>query len=367
MNSAGYKEIQDLLLEQKKVAQELRADYGANWSEHKKNFSALEQEVKKLTDAVADVQKKNAMQTNGVPTELESKAFLDFARKGVNINNETVGPQGGFLVPQVLYNKIVEKAKEDCVIRQLADVITINSSSIDIPMEENGDTVDMIGELESYPSAEVKFQNVHIPVFDFARSVPVTNQLVDDSAFNIESYIVSHIARKKAEAEDNAFLNGKSPKNPEGILKAEGLGNVTTAAANAITFDELIDMTVEGDISKSTVLQDASYIVHPATFQYLRKLKDNNQRYFQLPLGEKMPYTLNGIPVYTDTMMDRMGAGKKTAICGDIKAYKIIDRLGMEILRNPYKVDGQVLFQFRARVGGAVVDKSKLATLTMHA
>lgn len=358
--SEQFKELVSIITEQKKVMGEMRADW-QNCASYKKDIDNLATEYKQLKDAVATLQGKAAMTPSGknAPSE-EVKAFAEYARKGVN--NTIVGPQGGFLVPKPIHNQIMLLATEDNFIRQNATILTTNAGSLDIPYEDDSDTVDFIGELETKPQSEAPFKNVHINIHDLNREVPVTKQLIEDSAFDVEGFIISHIAKKVANAEENTFLNGESPKQPEGILRAN-LPNVS--AGDEIKVDDLVDMRMQDGVSKSSVLNKSKYLMNPATFQYLTKMKDANDRPFNLPIGDKFVPALHGYPIGVSHAMPVMGNGNKSVVFGDFSGYVILDRAaGIEIQRNPYRVGGQVIFEFWHRVGGAVGDASKLVTLS---
>ncbi len=361
-----FKELSDIILEQKKVMSEMRADWEKSLS-FKKDIENLSKEYKTMKDAIADIQTKNALGGSNATAEPEyKKIFSEFARKGVN--NTIVGPQGGFLVPKPINNQIMLLATEDNFIRQNATILSTNAGSLDVPYEYNTDLVDFVGELESKPSKETPFTNVHINIFDLNREVPITKQLIEDAAFDVESYIVGHIARKVAVAEENSFIKGISPKQPEGILSCEKIPTVTAGSATEITVDDLVNLRLPEGVSKSSVLKNSKYLMNPATFQYLMKLKDANNRPFNLPIGDKFVPALHGYPIGISTAMESIYDGMISVVFGDFSGYIVLDRAsGIEIQRNPYRVGGQVIFEFWHRVGGAVGDPSKFSKLVKGA
>lgn len=90
------------------------------------------------------------------------------------------------------------------------------------------------------------------------------------------------------------------------------------------------------------------------TLVIIRTWKDGNGRYLVLdPISEGAPSTLLGRPVVEMFDMDDIGTGKFPVLFGDMSGYRIIDRVGLTTLRDPYTLatNGQVRFHARKRVG----------------
>lgn len=359
--------VNSLVAEAKKAAAELR-EHPERYKELKSALDAYRAENEELKTAVADLQHKSHFvgATPRLVDSAEFKSFGSFARKGgVMATNDNV--TGGFLCVNEVSSEIMRLAEDDNVIRQLANKMSCNGGSIDIPVEDNSDAVEWIGETEDKPSAPVKFSNVHINIFDINREVPVTLQLIDDAAFGVESFIFEHIGRRIASVEENSFLNGKGPKTVEGILGCDRIGSVTSGTAGKITYDDLIDATVcNSSIAKSSVKKKAVYIMSPSAAQMLRKQKATDGHYILPPLAQGLPPTLDGTPVYVSTYMPAVASGAASVLYGDMSGYTIIDRRDITIQRNPYKVGGQVIFEFWKRVGAAVTDGGKLAKVVVQ-
>lgn len=366
-----YKEIVNLLREQKAIADELRGNVGA-YDEVKKEMDANQAELKKALEAISDLQEKSFL--SGAGGKLgwkdtdEGKGFGDFARKGVKTMATNDGPVGGYLVVGEVASEILRLAEDDNVIRTLASQMTVGSGSTQIPIEDEGEDAYFIGELETRPSeTDLKYGLNNLEINDMYASVKISQNLIDDAIFNVEQDIMTRISKKFAKVEEDKFINGTGFKCPEGILKCSTVQTGSAAAsATAITADEIIDIRGYGTVGKSSVEKNATYIMNFKTALAIRKLKDTQGQYLWQPaLAAGLPPTFDGIPVVKSWAMPDVGAAKNPIVYGDISAYRVADRKDINILRNPYKYSGQIMFEFTKRVGGMVVDGKKIAKLTM--
>jgi len=368
-----YKEIVRLLNEQKAIADELRGNVGA-YKDVKASIEANQAEIKKATDAISDLQEKGILgmgkNTADWKTSAEGKSFGDFARKGVKTMNTGDGPVGGYLVVGEVASEILRLAEDDNVFRGLASQMTVGAGSVKIPIEDDGEDAYFVGELEARPDhTDLKYGINNLEINDMYASVKVSQDLIDDAVFNVEQDIMNRISKKFAKVEEKKFINGSGFKCPEGILVCDKVQTGSaTASATAITADEVIDIRGYGEVAKSSVEKKAVYLMNFKTALKLRKFKDSQGQYlWQSSLAAGMPPTFDGIPVVKSWAMPDIAAGANPIAYGDFSAYMIADRKDINILRNPYKYSGQVLFEFTKRLGGMPVDGDKIAKLTMHA
>lgn len=371
MRTEEYKEVVTLLTEQKAIADELRGNVGA-YAEVKKEMDANQAELKKALEAIAQLQEKSILSGTGgklgVMDTAEGKGFSDFTRKGVKTMATNDGPVGGYLVHGEIASEILRLAEDDNVIRTLASKMTISSGSVKIPIEDDGEDAYFVGELEARPAAtDLTYGLNNLEINDMFASVKITQNLIDDAEFNVEQDILTRISKKFAKVEESKFITGSGFKCPEGIINCSKVQTGTAAASStAITADELIGLRGFGDVAKTSVERNATYLMNFKTALAVRKLKDTQGQYLWQPsLAAGMPPTFDGIPVVKSWAMPDMAATSNPVVYGDFSAYRIADRKDITIQRNPYKYSGQVLFEFTKRVGGMVVDGSKLAKLTM--
>jgi HK97 family phage major capsid protein len=199
--------------------------------------------------------------------------------------------------------------------------------------------------------------------------IKVSEELLNDSVFNIEEFISTEFARRIGAKEEEAFLVGDGEGKPTGIFAATGGAQIgaTAAANNAITADEVIDLVYS---LKSPYRKNAVFILNDATVKVLRKLKDGQGQYLWQPsLTAGTPDTLLNRPVYTSAYAPTIAAGARTIAFGDFKYYWIADRQGRSFkrLNELYATTGQVGFLGSQRVDGKLILPEAIKVLQQKA
>lgn len=265
--------------------------------------------------------------------------------------------EGGYLVPDEFERTLVEALEEENIFRGLATVITTSSGDRKIPVVATKGTASWIDEEGAIPESDDSFGQVSIGAYKLASLVKVSEELLNDSVFDMEGYISKEFARRMGNEEEKAFIIGNGSNRPTGILNDTGgaeLGN-TTASTNAITFDEVMDLFFS---LKSPYRKKAVFMMNDSTVKAIRKLKDGNGQYLWQPsLTAGTPDTILNRPVYTSSYMPTLGAGQKTVLFGDMSYYWIADRQGrvFKRLNELYAVTGQVGFLTTQRVDGKLI------------
>ena len=361
-------------------------------AEDNATYSRMEQEIEDLTTAIDRQQRAEAREAEfnkpvntpltGRPgkQELEDKtgrasnaykedfgAHIRGKRLVHNVLSEGVQADGGYLVPEEFERQIVMGLDEANVVRGLAKVIT-TSAERKIPIAATHSAAQWTAENGAYTESDPTFDQKTIDAFKLTDLVKVSIELLQDSMFDLESYIAAEFARAFGIAEEQAFCVGNGTGQPTGIFTAKG-GNVgvTAASATAISADELISLVYA---LKSPYRRNAKFLMNDATVSMLRKLKDNNGAYLWQPsvqAGE--PDRLLGYELYTSPYVPVAAAGALTVAFGDFKNYWIADRSGRTVqrLNELYSTNGQVGFVATERVDGKVILPEGIQLLKMKA
>ena len=262
--------------------------------------------------------------------------------------------EGGYLVPDEFEHTLVEALDEENVFRTLAKIINTSSGDRKIPVVATKGEASWIDEEGLYQEDDDAFTQVSIGAYKLGTMIKVSEELLNDSAFDLESYISREFARRIGAREEDSFFNGDGTGKPLGILATNGGAEigVTAASATAITADEVIDLfySLKSPYRKKTV-----WVLNDATIKAIRKLKDNNNQYLWQPsLVAGTPDTILGIP---SAYMPTAAAGAKTIAFGDFSYYWIADRQGRSFkrLNELYAANGQVGFLGSQRVDGKLV------------
>lgn len=275
----------------------------------------------------------------------------------VNALEEGTDSEGGYLVPDEYERTLVEALEEENVFRQMAKVIRTSSGDRKIPVVATKGTASWIDEEGAYTESDDSFGQVSIGAYKVGTMIKVSEELLNDSVFDLESYIAKEFARRIGAKEEEAFFIGDGSGKPLGVLAATGGAEtgVTAASSTAVTADELMDLFYS---LKSPYRKKAVWVLNDSTIKAVRKLKDSTGQYLWQPsLVAGTPDTLLGRPVKTSAYMPVIAAGAKTIVFGDFSYYWIADRQGRSFkrLNELYAANGQVGFLGSQRVDGKLV------------
>jgi HK97 family phage major capsid protein len=342
--------------------------------------------TKRLKDMEGDLEKKaeqlDRLETafkrtpigaaeKAAPT-IEEKAFGGFLRRGPDSLPEverkalTVGANtdGGYLVAPQFEREVLKNLIEVSPVRQAARVGSMSSSTIIIPRRTAAPTAYWVNETEDRTPTQAAYGQLTIPANEAACYVDVSQQLLEDSAFSVEAEIAADLAEEFARIEGEAFVNGDTIKKPEGFLFNANVPQVASGSATTVTADGLIDFLYA---LPAFYRNRSAFMMNSTTLAAVRKLKDGQGQYLWQPtVAAGQPSTLLGRPVIEANDMPDTAAGTTPIALGDfVSGYRIYDRVGMSILRDPYTLaaKGLVRFHARRRVGAAVAKAEAIRKL----
>ena len=362
-----------------------RNDKGVLSAEDDAAYTRMEQEITDLGREISRMERREALDAqlnlpvnqpltgkplNGRETAKTGRAtdgyrqnFWDMMRSKtpmpqvVNALQIGTDSEGGYLVPDEYERTLVEALEEENVFRQLAKVIRTSSGDRKIPVVATKGTASWIDEEGAYLESDDSFGQVSIGAYKVGTMIKVSEELLNDSVFDLEAYISREFARRIGAKEEEAFFTGDGSGKPLGVLAATGGAEtgVTAASATAITADELIDLFYS---LKAPYRRNAVWVLNDSTIKAIRKLKDNQGQYLWQPsLTAGAPDLLLGKPVRTSAYMPAIAADAKTVAFGDFSYYWIADRQGRSFkrLNELYAATGQVGFLASQRVDGKLV------------
>ena len=334
---------------------------------------ALDLEMSKPTSAPisANPNAKTEEKTGRSSDEYKKSFWLAMRNKknpyeAINALQIGTDSEGGYLVPDEYENTLIEKLHDENIIRQYATVIKSSNGDKKIPVVAGYGEATWTDEEAAYTESDDSFGVITLGAHKLTSIIKVSEELLNDSAFDLEQYISKEFVRRMAAAEENAFINGIGTGRPTGILQTAETGK-TTAAAAAITADEVIDLYHS---LRSPYRKNAVFIANDSTVKAIRQLKDSNGMYLWQPgLKEGQPDTLIGNRIISSAYMPEIGAGKKPILFGDISYYWIADRQGrtFQRLNELYAETGQVGFRTFQRVDGKLTLAETVKTLACKA
>ena len=269
----------------------------------------------------------------------EERAFEEYIRGTITnerANNLTPSAtSGGVLIPQTIANRIIRKVYDICPILERSTKYNVKGK-LEIPyydVETTSINVAYATEFVDLSSNVGAFTNIELTGYLAGALSLISRSLINNAQFDIVGFIVNRMAYDISRFIEGELLNGTTDK-VEGL---SGLTNSkTTAAQNAITSNELIELQAQ---VKDVFQPDAIWIMSPATRTAIRELKDNMGRYLlqddiSLPFGK----SLLGKPVYVTDNMSDIDAGKTVIYYGDMRglATKFNEDINIEVLREKY-------------------------------
>lgn len=277
--------------------------------------------------------------------------------------------EGGYLVPDEFERTLIEALEEENIFRQLATIITTSSGDRKIPVVATKGSASWVDEEGAIPEADDAFGQVSIGAYKLATIIKVSEELINDSVFNLEQYIAKEFGRRIGVKEEEAFFIGDGTGKPTGIFNATGGAGVgvTTASASAITIDEIMDLFYS---LKSPYRKNAVFVTNDATVKSIRKLKDGNGQYLWQPsVTAGQPDTILNRPLKTSVYVPGIAAAAKTIAFGDFSYYWVADRQGRSFqrLNELYAATGQVGFKATQRVDGKLILAEAVKVLQMKA
>lgn len=365
----------------------LEAENRAVTEEEEKQIGAIQDEIDQIdkTIDILEKMKERLAETNKGKEEVidkaedeegeqraqeEEKMFAEYLRGAVNgelrADTNMTLTDNGAVIPETIANRIIEKVYDICPILEKATKYNVkgNLTIPYYPVDANDIEMAYAEEFKDLESDVGKFGNITLKGFLAGALTKVSRSLINNSQFDIVSFVVDHMAYTYARWAEKELLNGTEDK-------IEGLSGVTqgvtAASATAVTADELIDLQ---DSVKDAFQQGAIWIMSNKTRTAIRKLKDGNGRYLlQDDITAPFGKVLLGKPVYVSDNMPEMAASAKAIYYGDMSglAVKITEEFEIQVLREHFATQHAVGVVGWTEMDAKVENEQKISALTMKA
>lgn len=288
-------------------------------------------------------------------SEDERKAIADINAefKALNVGNDTAG---GYLAPVEYVREIIKGVTELSPARGLVRVRNTANKAMQIPKRTGQFAAKRVHEMGTKtPTEGLTYGLEELVAPEMFALIDVTNDMLEDSAWDIAQEIETEATEQFAVKEGAEFVSGTGVNELEGILTNGDIQETNSGAATAVTGDGLIQLKYG---VKSAYAANGTFILNRSTLATVRTLKDGNGQYIWMPgLAQGRPNSIDGDPYQEFPDMPNEAAGTFPVAYGDFRrGYTMLDRIAMEMLRDPYTqaTGGQVRFIFRKRTGGKV-------------
>ncbi len=271
----------------------------------------------------------------------------------------------GAIIPTTIANRIIKAVKDRCPILARATVYNVKGT-LKVPVWGKANTTHDIAvgyqtEFTEITGDSRKLTSVALRGYRGGALTLIGRSVENNGAFSVVAVIVNQMAEEIAVWIEGQLLTGTGTSAAQGALNTTT--TLTTAGAAAITADELIELQAT---VKQAYQPNACWIMAPATFTAIKKLKDGNNRFLlQDDVTGEFPYRLLGKPVFLSDNMPTIAAGAKTVLYGDCSGLSVNFRenISIEVLREYYATKHAIgvvaWFEFDSKV----TDNQRLAVL----
>lgn len=359
--------LNNMIAERAKITNKVRDMVEAGVKpEQQEEYDKYMADFNNLTKQIEDIRTmskaEDVVETITAPIVDEKKSFENFVRYGEVYNAVSTGTSSaGYLVPEELRKSIVEIMYEAGAMLNLAEVFNTTTLT-DIPVDGTAPTAYWIAEEGTFTASSPTVSRIQIGANKIGTMIQVSEELLADSAFDVESYIARLAGTALGRAAENEFINGTVSGRPTGILGGATLG-LTSSVTNSFSYADIVGLFTS---VKTPYANKGSWLTGRAALGTIMTLQDSASQYiFQPSYNGGQPDMLLGKPLYTSEYMPALTTTAKGVAFGDFSNYKIGLRGGltMQRLNELYAATGQVGFRVHYRVDGKLALAESVKTL----
>lgn len=294
----------------------------------------------------------------------EESAMAKLETKALSVGS---GADGGYLAPADLDRLIESRLRQVSPMRAIASVRQTAGNIFKKPVSLSNAATGWAAETgERTTTNSPQLAMIDFPTAELYANLAATQALLDDAFVNVEDWIAEEVEQAFAGQERAAFISGNGTNQPKGFLSYaivadanhawDKIGYLATGAAGAFpatgAVDKLLDLVYA---PRAEFRQGARFVMNRKTVSAIRKLKDADNRYIWQPESQSAGASILGYPVTEIEDMPDIAADAYAVAFGDFqRAYLIVDRAGVRVLRDPYSAKPYVLFYVTKRVGGGM-------------
>jgi HK97 family phage major capsid protein len=331
--------------------------------EEKSKFEAIEADARGLKQEIEIIERNAEMKKEiasmegearaAAPKANASEAFGKYLRHGFSaltteerslIQKRGTATQvagtdnlGGYLVPQEFSNELDMASEFTGEVERLAKKLnTAGGGLLDYPtLNDTATDANLVSEASAVTVQDMTFGNKQLSAYNYSSLVKVSQQLLQDSAFDLNAFLVEAMGERIARATNAAFTTGTGSSQPQGIITGSAAGK-TAASATAITADEILDLIYSIDPSYRNK-PGFALMAHDNVIAAIRALGLGSANDFpvfipSMTAGE--PDRIFGVPVYVNNdMASSIATGAKTLLAADFSKFVVRNAGGIQMLR----------------------------------
>lgn len=327
------KEYEATITEQRKALEELNKTLNELKEAEKARKEAEKKKEEEEKKAMGKMKKAPAViEKHNDDTRMKdfTRALLERDYVGLKDLSEGTDKYGGYLVPNEFRNQVLQIMGDGGVARREGTVINMSGDTLNIPRLDTKTAVSWTAESGTISSGTPEFGTVTLTAKKAALIVPVTSELFEDSAVNLQSILAGMFAEKLAEAEDTQAFTGDGTVFT-GILEESDINTVTMGSGDTgfsnVALDDLFNLIAA---VKQSVARNGKFFMHRTIWSTVKNMTDSNGNYVFNPTDQ----TLLGYPVvFSDDMNSISDTANSTVFMGfgDMRNIYIGDRRKISI------------------------------------
>ena len=319
--------------------------------------------ITKSKEALNAYLRKGEKGLSGTDFKFSESDGIEIRSMATNVN-----PDGGYLVIPELADFMVTRMFETSPMRPISRVVTTGSNSIQVVVDDNEAGARWVGEGASGGATDTpQVGRLEIAAHKIEAEPFITTEMTQDPFMDVESWLRDKVADKFARTENTAFVSGDGISKPRGFLtlaawaaagtyERNKLEQLNLGAASTLTADGLIDLQAS---LKEIYQAGAVFLMKRASYAKALQLKGADGYYFGQTLLKdgQAQLQLLGKPVNFADDMPAIAANALSIAYGNFGVgYTIVDKVGLNVLVDPYTAKGFVKYYSTKRVGGDVTN-----------
>jgi len=252
---------------------------------------------------------------------------------------------GGYLTTVEMDSQITKKITEISPVRSVARVRTIAAKSLMMPIRTSILQANYEGETGTSDEDTSAYGSETLTPFRLAVTVPITWDMLQDSAFDMESEIFSDASESFAQKEGNKFILGTGVKQPSGFNTDSRVQAAAFDASGSSTYTATDLLTMTGELKTG---YNPMWMLNRRELAFIRTFKSTTGSFLWQPgLNGVVANTLAGSPyVIANDMPDQATDAFPIAFADFFRGYTIIDRTGTRFIRDEVTRKKEAIVEF---------------------
>lgn len=320
------------------------------------------------------------------------KAFLHYGEDKIRDRYPTtykalvegIDEGAGFFVPPDMLSEIIQRKPAPTTMRGRVREISTTSNRITMlrtkyydPIYTSPITGSWTGESGNPPDSPVPtFGEWQIPVYEYMGRLSLSNTLIDDAGFSLESYLSQEMSNWLELHYEQYLTNGTGIGQPKGVWSSVNAaspaaspgnpGYVTTTATGALDPDTIKSMRFQ--ILPQYQQKNFTFIMNQSSAQQISLFKSTGGLYifqqgqYYPGIVEPVPDRVDGFPITYNQFAPSVASGNFPILFGSLQGYFMPQRMGltMRVLNEIEAIQNRRIYLFRLRWGGELIQEQYL-------